>query len=135
MNRKYFGLNARVWIAAVALVAVVVAVSAMSGDRTSLLAQGPTAAANGGTSYAKSLSQAFRAVANKTLPAVVMIKTSPVVNEQASEDDEDAGRTRTATDPFGNLPPEFRQLLQGLAARCPDTALPCRFTEKAWAPA
>ena len=83
MSRKYFGLKGRTWIAALALLAIVVVVSAMIGDRMSLLAQGPAAAANGGTSYAKSLSQAFRSVAEKTLPAVVMIKTGPAAKEQA----------------------------------------------------
>ena len=83
MRRKYFGMSGRAWLVAMALLAVVVVASAMTGDRVWLLAQGPSATAKGGMSYAKSLSQAFREVANKTLPAVVMIKTSAVVNEQA----------------------------------------------------
>jgi serine protease Do len=105
MNRKYCGLSGRAWFAAVALVAAAVIVSAMTGDRMSLLAQGPT---NGGVSYAKSLSQAFRTVANKALPSVVMIKTTAAEVEQATEDEE----TPQGNDPLENLPPEFRKFFK-----------------------
>ena len=125
MGQKHFGSSGRAWIAAVALVAVVVVVSALTGDRAWLLAQGPSAAAKGGISYAKSLSQAFREVANKTLPAVVMIKTSPAINEQAVEDGE-SPESPGDVDPFGNLPPELRRFFKDMP-QMPRHSIPMPF--------
>jgi serine protease Do len=109
MTRKYAGLTGRTWLAAFVLFVVVAMLSAMTADRASVLAQGTSA--NGGMSYAKSLSQTFRSVANKTLPAVVVIRTT-TVGEQATDDDE----TPDDADPsFGlspNVPPEFRRFFE-----------------------
>jgi serine protease Do len=111
MSRKYFGLNSPAWIAASALIVLVVVAATMSSDRARVVAQGP--AADGGTSYAKSLSQAFRAVANKTLPSVVMIKTGPAVKEQAVEEDE-TPNSPNGNDPLDNMPPEIRRFFKDM---------------------
>jgi serine protease Do len=125
MSRAYFGLRGRTWIGAIVVVAVVVAIVAVvTGDRTSLLAQGPTAA-NGGVSYAKSLSQAFRAVAEKTLPAVVMIRTTAAGNEQVEEGDESEGPD--GIDPFENLPPELRKRFKDFEFQIPRHGTPTPF--------
>jgi serine protease Do len=117
MSRKCFGVTGRVGIAVVAVLVVASAVWIAGGDRMSLLAQAP--AANGGTSYAKSLSQAFRAAAQEALPSVVKIKTSAAViqNQQGLNDndnDEDEAPSPNGNDPFGNMPPEMRRMFPNL---------------------
>jgi serine protease Do len=129
MSRKCFGLSGRAWVVAVAVMMAVAVVWAISGDRTSLHAQGP--AASGGLNYAKSLSQAFREVANKTLPAVVMIRTTAAAaNEQAEEEDE-TPEGPGGVDPFGNMPPEMRKFFKDFEFQIPRHGTPMPFRRQA----
>ena len=84
MNRRFLGMRVRAWAVALALVAVVGVVCVSIGPKGHAVAQGPAVTASGGeqgaTSYAKSLSKAFREAAQKVLPAVVMIKNVPAVH-------------------------------------------------------
>jgi serine protease Do len=80
------------------------------------LAEEPTAPvsekAQVGTSYAKSLSNAFRETAGKVLPAVVMIQHKPEAVQQTQESEESPD-SPFGENPFGdNLPPEFRQFFK-----------------------
>ena len=116
MNRRFFGVGVRAWAAALALVAVVGVASVSIGPRDHAAAQGPAVAASGGeqgaTSYAKSLSKAFREAAQKVLPAVVMIKNVPAVHHQAQEQEE-TPEGPSDENPFGDMmPPEFRHFFK-----------------------
>jgi serine protease Do len=62
-------------------------------------------------SYARSLSTAFREVAQKVLPAVVTIDVRSVHAEQAQDENGDEGSS--GENPFGDmLPPEFRHFFR-----------------------
>ena len=116
MNRRFFGMQVRAWAVALAVVAVVGAVSVSIGPKDQAAAQGPAVAASGGeqggTSYAKSLSKAFREAAQKVLPAVVMIKNVPIIHQQAQEQEE-TPENPSDENPFGDmLPPEFRHFFK-----------------------
>ena len=111
MNRRCCGVRVRSWTAVVAILVLAGAVWAAMGTKDHAVAQTPAVAASkdaeAGTSYAKSLSKAFREAAQKVLPAVVMIQhSSPAAAEQEQGDDE------SGQDPFGNLPPEFRRFFR-----------------------
>jgi serine protease Do len=113
MNRRCCGVRVRNWTAVVALVVLVGAVWGATGSRDHAMAQAPAVAAGndaqGGASYAKSLSKAFRDAAQKVLPAVVMIQHSaPAVDREQGGDDE------SGQDPMGNLPPEFRRFFKDM---------------------
>ena len=118
MNRRLLGVRVQTWVAAGALAALVGFISAATGFRDHALAQSPAVApaagAQGATSYAKSLSVAFREAAQKTLPAVVMIKNLPVVHEQPQERDA-SPESPFDESPFGDtVPPEFRHFFKDL---------------------
>ena len=134
MSRKYFGMNGRAWIAVVALLAVVVVVAAMTGDRMLLLAQGPSAAAKGGMSYAKSLSQAFREVAEQDFAGGG--------DDQDVAGGQGAGRRRKTIRRKARTASIRSAICRRSSAtssrifrRCPGTAFRCRFARAALAPA
>ncbi len=111
MSRQCCGLKVRTWVAGLALLGLAGVLLLTAGVKDHAIAQTPTvttsAQAERGTSYAKSLSKAFRETAQKVLPAVVMIQNSPAVNEQMQE------REETPESPFNEspgdmFPPEFR---------------------------
>ena len=113
MSRRCCGLRVRTWVAGFAVLALVGVLSLSFGAKDHALAQAPvtsaptSAKAEHGMSYARSLSTAFREVAQKVLPAVVTIENRPVHNEQAQ--DEKEGDQPSGENPFGDiLPPEFR---------------------------
>ncbi len=108
MSRSYCGLRFRNWAAVLAVLLLAGGVSVMMGERQPVAAQLPAPPSKeGGANYAKSLSKAFRDVARKTLPSVVMIRHIGATPEQEAGDDE------SAQEPFGmlppNLPPELRR--------------------------
>ncbi len=119
MNRSFLRIRARTWIAAVAVVALLGGVSMMWGVGDHALAQGPamtakSSAAEAGTSYARTLSKAFREAAQKVLPSVVMIQTTPKVNEKAVAENE-SSNNGNEENPFGDmLPPEFRRFFKDM---------------------
>jgi serine protease Do len=94
-----------------ALLAVAGLVSATIGPRSPVAAQSPAGSTNGehATSYAKTLSLAFREAAHKVLPAVVAIKIKSLPAPEQSAPKE--GANDDSNDPFGSLPPEFRRNL------------------------
>ena len=106
MNRKCCGVQGRTWAILIAVLALVGAVSVLTGTKDRAAAQSPAVTsgkAEGAVSYARSLSLAFREAAQKVLPSVVMIEhSSPAERAQGNNDDD-------AVEPFGNLPPEFRR--------------------------
>ena len=74
-----------------------------------------SAKAEAATSYARTLSVAFREAARKALPAVVMIRSEPARNqkEQAQEQEDEGAETPNDENPFGDmLPPEFRRFFK-----------------------
>jgi serine protease Do len=86
-------------------------------------AAAPSAKAQAGTSYAKSLSNAFRETSEKVLPSVVMIQHKAEVRSQADDSDDDQESPFDET-PFGeNLPPEFRQFFKNMP-RMPHGPMP-----------
>ncbi len=99
MDTKLSRGRARTWIAALVVVAMVGAlgITAFSAGRVS---GDQKAAAERGTSYAESLSQAFRDTAERILPAVVMIRNVPAEEKRP----ELKGRTRGQLEelPFGD---------------------------------
>jgi serine protease Do len=118
MNRRYFGLSVPTWAATFVLLALVGTLSLTMGTRESAVAQAPAVAAGsetgGGTSYAKSLSKAFREAAQKVLPAVVMIKNLPADKEPV-EGRAESPEGPSEENPFGDmLPPEFRRFFKDM---------------------
>ncbi|MEN6458280.1 MAG: Do family serine endopeptidase [Thermoguttaceae bacterium] len=116
MRRKLFPVNIRTGIAALVLLGVGVGLwAAAGGDRDRALAQAPAATASGGgaAGYANSLSKAFREAAQKALPAVVMIRNTPVAeaNKSAESGDEEQSEENN---PLDTLPPEFRRMFPNL---------------------
>jgi serine protease Do len=114
MRRKYFKAGTPTWIAAVALLSAIGAFSVMMGSRGPVVAQSPAPATNGehATSYAKTLSLAFREAAHKVLPAVVAIKNMPAPAQPAKEEKEKKEDAEEgANSPFDSMPPEFRRSL------------------------
>ncbi len=104
--------------AIVAVLALVGGALVMSGARDRAIAQSPAVAASkgaeGGASYAKSLSMAFREAAQKVLPAVVMIRHLPAAAERQPEGDDESGG-----DPLGGLPPEIRRFFRDMPGGMP----------------
>ena len=119
MRQEILGLRVRTWIVAFTLVALGGFVSASIDLRDRAVADEPAAATSAATSYAKSLSKAFRETAEKVLPAVVMIKHTPMLKQQAEEREEmpesPFDENPFEGTPFGNnLPPEFRHFFKQL---------------------
>jgi len=92
-----------------------------AGVKDHAVAQTPTAQtpaattsaqAERGTSYAKSLSKAFRETAQKVLPAVVMIHNSPSVNEQSQDQEETPEGPLSENNPGDRWPPELRHFFE-----------------------
>jgi serine protease Do len=112
MNKALLGLRVRSWllmVAAVALVGLVAAESvrhsiAAPKDDASAVAAGSEA-----TDYLKNLSKAFREVAAKVRPAVVLVQSRPALaarsNPRETPDDEDS-----AESPFGDMLPNHPEL-------------------------
>ena len=118
MNRKYCGIRGRTWVVASAVAALIGFFTLTSGAKDHAVAQTPTnaasAAAKGATSYAKSLSLAFREAAQNVLPAVVMIKKVPVAVAQ-SRTPEAMPNSPLDDDRFNDmLPPEFRRFFKDM---------------------
>jgi serine protease Do len=102
-----------------AVLALVGALSFSFGAKDYVLAQTPvtsggtSAKAEHGMSYARSLSTAFREVAQKVLPAVVTIENQPAHAEQAQDEKDD--EQSSGQNPFGDaLPPEFRHFFKDM---------------------
>lgn len=118
MKRRYFGVRGRTWIVVLTLAALVAGASLIPGAKDNAIAQSPAVSASGNadgaTSYARSLSKAFREAAQKVLPAVVLIRNVPIAREQATSQEE--GPDISADDnPFGDmLPPEFRHFFKDM---------------------
>lgn len=116
MYRNFVGLRGRTWVAGFALAALVGVLSITMGAKDHAVAQGPAVTANGGaeaaTSYAKSLSKAFREAAQKVLPSVVMIKNTPAVekNVQVREFGQNDSSDENPMEEM--LPPEFRKFFR-----------------------
>jgi serine protease Do len=114
MNRVIMGMRIRTWTLLSAILTLTAVGAVAVGPKDYAVAQGPAIAADssaaGATSYAQSLSKAFREAAQKALPAVVMIQSVPTAHEQAADDDNQQEEP-FGQDPFGNLPPEFRRML------------------------
>jgi serine protease Do len=118
----------RVWVVAIALLAIVglIAAGSMAVDRTttsltSHASQKTSQAAEKGVSYAKTLSTAFREAAKKVLPSVVMITNTPAAGQQA---DDASGSDEFGLDgsPFGDLfksNPQFRQFFHNVPKEMP----------------
>jgi serine protease Do len=129
MTRTLFQNKARVWVVAIALLAIVglIAAGSMAVDKTkttSLTSHAPqktSQAAEKGVSYAKTLSTAFREAASKVLPSVVMITNTPAAGNQA--DDANGSEEFGFDDsPFGDLfknNPQFRQFFHNLPKEMP----------------
>ncbi len=101
MNAPVRGLKARTWLAGIALLTLAgfVAFGALAGsadDKTPSKQKASSAQVERATSYAKSLSAAFRAAADEVLPSVVMIRNTPKAvqeeNDAKSPDAKDLGR-------------------------------------------
>jgi serine protease Do len=116
--------KARVWVVAIALLAVVglIGAGSMAVDKTktasltSHASQPTSPAAQKGASYAKTLSTAFREAASKVLPSVVMITNTLAVNQQA-DDSEGSQEFGLDESPFSDLlknNPQFRQFFHNL---------------------
>ena len=109
MNRRCCGVRVRNGTAVVAILILMGGIWGAMGAKDHAVAASNAVAASsdaqGGASYAKSLSKAFRDAAQKVLPAVVKITHSAPAAEREQGGDEEFGQ-----DPFGNLPPEFRRL-------------------------
>ncbi len=100
MRARLFNWKMGSWLVALVLIGAVGAlgVTALSGTGTSQ----PAEKAQRGTTYAESLSYAFRDASERTLPAVVMIRTMPVV-AKTSESGEPEIDDRFEGTPFGDL--------------------------------
>lgn len=128
MNRSLIGMRVGSWSAIVGMV-VLLGVSMLTlGIRDHAVAQTPAAATatdQAATSYAKSLSKAFREAASKVLPAVVMIKNMPNVREEApSNGNAEEMQENPFEDPFNDmLPPEFRKFFKEMP-RMPHRGMP-----------
>jgi serine protease Do len=119
MNRRNCRSGVRAWVTVFALLALVGTLSLVATTRDNhAVAQTPAVTASsdtaGSTSYAKSLSKAFRDASKKVLPAVVMIKNLPATDEKpqsrSGEQDNPA-----EDNPFGDmLPPEFRHFFKDM---------------------
>jgi serine protease Do len=111
MNRRSYGTVGRIGVALV-FVALIGGFSLVLGAKDHAVAQAP-AAADGATSYAKSLSKAFREAAQKVLPSVVMIQHKASIKEQADDEEGDDSMQGPMEDnPFGDMmPPEFRRFM------------------------
>jgi serine protease Do len=126
MNRNFLGVRARTWVVGVFLVLVAGLVSMSIDFKGRAVAQTPAAPAaggDGGATYAKSLSKAFREAAQKVLPSVVMIKHVATAKEVAAEGPE-AGDDDSEESPFGdmmpglrNVPPELRDFFRQMPHR------------------
>ncbi len=83
MNTHFLGLRPRTWLATISLFAllVVFAGASIPTDATTHNTARPTAAVvnPSGSTYAKTLSRAFREAADKVLPSVVMIRNEPTL--------------------------------------------------------
>jgi len=114
MKRSASGLQNRGLSALVVLLVLAGVMTAWMGGGNRSEAQIPaTAKADGGISYAKSLSLAFREAAQKVQPAVVMIRRMPAMEERGA-DEEVAPDEDFRMDPFDNLPPEIREFFRGM---------------------
>jgi serine protease Do len=117
MNAVVLGRKAGLFLVGIALLSLV-----------GFIAAGATSAptdhaADPGSSYAQSLSHAFREAAEEILPAVVMIKNTPTLAEN-SGDRENEPNGELDQIPFGDLPgspfgdlfqnPEFRRFFRDL---------------------
>jgi serine protease Do len=120
----FYQTKTRVWVVAIALLAIVglVAAASLAVDKTksiSLTSHTPektSPAAAKGASYAKTLSTAFREASSKVLPAVVMITNTPAATDQA---DNTSGSDEFGLDdsPLGDMlknNPQFRQFFHNL---------------------
>ncbi len=129
MSRTFFQTKVRVWVVAIALLAIVGLIAAGSvavektktTSLTSHATQKTSPAAVKGASYAKTLSTAFREAASKVLPSVVMITNTPAAGNQA---DDASGSEEFGLDdsPFGDLfknNPQFRQFFHNLPKEMP----------------
>jgi serine protease Do len=124
----FFQSKTRVWVVAIALLAVVglIGAGSMAVDKTkttsltSPATQQTSPAAQKGVSYAKTLSTAFREAARKVLPAVVMITNTPAAGQQA--DDDNASEEFGLESPFGDLlknNPQFRHFFHDMPKEMP----------------
>jgi serine protease Do len=129
MTKTFFQTKTRIWVVAIALLAIMglIAAGSMAVDKTKAVSltsgapQKASPAAEKGVSYAKTLSTAFREAARKVLPSVVMITNTPAAGDQA---DDAAGSEEFGSDdsPFGDLfknNPQFRQFFHNLPKELP----------------
>ncbi len=109
MNRTVYGMRLRTWLAGVTVLAVVGILAAASMPLAASKAVGPameptSAAGAAGQSYAKTLSAAFRESADRVLPAVVLIRSMPVVAEHSTHSSPALpGMSEDNNSPFGEL--------------------------------
>lgn len=96
MSGSVLGLRARTWFAGVVVLTLAgfLAVGALPGNAD--VQKAPAVKPEQATSYAKTLSTAFREAADKVLPSVVMIRTTPKLARNSAEPRED----REEVDPF-----------------------------------
>jgi serine protease Do len=121
MNRERTSLKTRVVVALFAIALGVSAAAILTGFRGDARAQAPAVTsekAEAATSYARSLSLAFRAAAQKVLPAVVMISSGPAATEQTEDGEGEPEAAPNEENPFGDmLPPEFRRFFKDMPRR------------------
>jgi serine protease Do len=139
MNASVLGPKARTWLAGTVLLTLAgfVAMGTLPGKADEKAEKAPPAAKSAevehATSYAKSLSTAFRAVADEVLPSVVMIRNVPKAQQEAESsesngDEEDQQGQAEPFDQFKGTPfedlfrrqPELRRFFeQGPHGRMP----------------
>lgn len=113
MNRVLYGMKVRTWLASVMALAVAGSLGFAALPAKNIPGNTPAARQADkatpdqvakGTSYAKTLSMAFRGAAERTLPAVVMIRTTPnVTRMKGSSDSESSPGDMSPNSPFGDL--------------------------------
>lgn len=121
MNCRCMGIRGRAWVATFALAALVGVLSISLGAKDHAVAQGPAPAAGSaevGSSYAKSLSKAFREAAQKALPSVVMIKNTPALAKGHQIRELDPNE-ESDDEQLGEIPPALRRFFGEMPQQMP----------------
>ena len=96
MNGSVLGLRARTWLAGMVLLTLAGFLALGTLPGVADVQKAPAVKSEQATSYAKTLSTAFREAADKVLPSVVMIRTAPKLVRNSAE----SGEGRESIDPL-----------------------------------